>query len=90
MIMRLWVGNDVNPSCLSDSPPPAHQSIRDVQKVEMPLLPQINIIRKISKHINEEFGGGYSSMPRCRSGPRRKWWRWALSFCKGAWAHWEQ
>lgn len=58
MIMRLWVGNDVNPSCLSDSPPPAYQSIRDLQKVEMPLLTQINIIRKICEQIKEEFKGG--------------------------------
>lgn len=55
MIMRPWVGNDVNPSCLSDSPAPAYQSMRDVQKVEMPLLTQINIIRKIFKQIKEEF-----------------------------------
>lgn len=54
MIMRLWVGNDVNPSCLSDSPPPAYQSIQNLQKVEMLLLTQINIVRKIFKQIKEE------------------------------------
>lgn len=58
MIMRQWVGNDVNPGCLSDSPPPAYQSMRDLQKVEMSLLTQINGIRKVFKQIKEEFKVG--------------------------------
>lgn len=36
MIMRLWVGNDVNPSCLLHSPPPAYQILNtDLQKAEV-------------------------------------------------------
>lgn len=89
MIMRLWVGNDVNPSCLLHSPPPAYQ-ILDMRSTKSgsAVLTQINIIRNISKQIKNGFKGPssrYSSMLHCLCGPRwdTAWgrWRWrTLSF----------
>lgn len=88
MIMRLWVGNDVNPSCLLHSPPPAYQILNmGSTKSGSAVLPQINVIRSISKHIKNEFKGPngrysrYSSMLPSVSGPRGdatrgRWRRW--------------